>query len=337
MSEHQHDLDPMAVMRLASAYWHSSVIHVANQLDLFTQLEKSAKNAAELARDCEADERGIEMIAIACVDLGLLEKEQGRYRNSALAKTFLVRSSPRFQGGIVSMFEAWVPAWGQLADAVRTGRPVVEKQHDKGPDQTRKYIMGMLYRGIPQAELLAQQLPLTGKQRLLDVGGGPGIFAILFCQKNPGLTAQVFDLPQTLTITQEIISQYQMQETVTTKPGSYLTDEFGEEQSYDAVLLSSMINQEGPEVVQAIMEKAFRVLRPGGMLILQEQLLNDEKTGPLLAVLIGLNQLVHTPAGRAYSGNELAVLADKVGYREIKYKPLSEPSPFTLLVAVKPG
>ncbi|MEE8379520.1 MAG: methyltransferase [Gammaproteobacteria bacterium] len=327
-------LDPMAVMRLSSAYWHSSVIHVAQQMDLFTRLADGGKTANELAKLCEADPRGIEMLTIACIGLGLVEKRGDQFFNSALADTFLVKSSPRFQGGIVSMFDAWVPAWASLGEAVKKGMPVVEKQHDKGPEQTRMYIMGMLYRGIPQAELLAAELPLIDKNNLLDVAGGPGIFSIMFCKQNPQLSAKVLDLPQTLSITQEIIAQYHAEDKVSTQSGDYLSDDFGK--SYDVVLLSSMINQEGPEVVRDIMAKSYRAMESGGLLIVQEQLLNDQKTGPLLAVLIGLNQLIHTPAGRVYNGQELAEIATSVGFRQINYRALPEPSPFTLLTAIKP-
>lgn len=326
--------DPMLVMQISSAYWNSSVLHAANSLDVFTKLAEGPATAAELARKCGADERGLEMILIGCVGLGLLTKEQGTFRNNEASDTFLVKGRPRYQGGIVTMFQEWVPAWAKLRDAVISGQPVVVKQHDKGEDSTRAYIMGMLYRGIPQAELLATEVPLTGRKRLLDVGGGPGIFSIIFCQKSPGLTATVFDLPQTLTITREIIQRYGADAAVATSEGSYLEDEFGHD--YDVVLLSSMISQEGPDVIKSILRKSFDAMLPGGRLLVQEQFLNTEKSGPLLPVLIGLNQLIHTPAGRAYSAQEMADMAYEIGFRDLSFRPLPDPSPFTLVTGVKP-
>lgn len=328
------DLDPMAVMRISSAYWDSSVLHTANALDVFTKLAAGAATAEELAKQTGADARGMEMILIGCVCLGLLAKEQGRYSNTPLAATFLVKGSPRYQGGIVSMFESWVQPWSRLKDAVVNGKPVVEKQHDHGEEATRTYIMGMLYRGIPQAELLASEVPLTGRKKLIDVGGGPGIFSIIFCQRNPGLKADVFDLPQTLRVTRDIIGMYNAQATVTPREGSYLADDFGS--GYDAVLLSSMISQEGPEVIKNILRKSFQAMTSGGLLMCQEQFLNTEKSGPMLPVLIGLNQLVHTPAGRAYSAKEVADWAAEIGFVDVSFRPLPDPSPFTLITATKP-
>ncbi len=326
--------DPMAVMRIASAYWHSSVLHVAHALDVFTKLAEGPATAQEMAERCQADPRGMEMILIGCVGLGLLEKEGERFRNGPIADTFLVKGRPRYQGGIVSMFADWVLPWTRLREAVVTGRPVVQKQHDHGEEATRTYIYGMLHRGIPQAELLAREVPLTGRKRLLDVGGGPGIFSIIFTRENPGLKADVLDLPQTLKVTREIIADWKAEDAVSTVEGNYLEDDFGS--GYDVVLLSSMINQEGPEVIREILRKSYEAMESGGLLLVQEQFLNTEKTGPLLPLLIGLNQLIHTPAGRAYSAKEVADMAAEVGFRDLSFRPLPEPSPFTLITGLKP-
>lgn len=327
-------LNPMAVMEISSAYWNAFVMHVANSLDVFSAIGEGAFSAEELAEKCKADSRGLEMILIALVPLGFLAKEGEKFSNTKLSKTFLVKGSPRYQGGIVSMFESWVDAWSKLKDAVVKGEPVVEKQHDHGEEETRTYIMGMLYRGIPQADLLAEEVSLAGKKRMLDVGGGPGIFTIKMCQKYQGLTGDVFDLPQTLKITREIIENFNATDLVGTVEGSYLEDTFGN--GYDVVLLSSMINQEGPEVIKNIIQKSFDAMESGGTILIQEQFLNTEKDGPLLPVLIGLNQLVHTPAGRAYSAKEVADMAHEIGFRELSFRPLPDPSPFTLITGVKP-
>ncbi len=338
MSEHDksgYDLDPMAVMRVASAYWDSSILHVANSLDVFTKLSKEGPaTAEEMAQRCGVDARGIEMILMGCICLGFLEKVEGRFRNTPLAETFLVEGSPRNQRGIVSMFKNWVLPWSRLEEAVRSGAPVVEKQHDHGEEATRTYIMGMLHRGIPQAQLLAEEVPLQGRKKMLDVGGGPGIFSIIMCQKNPGLKAAVLDLPQTLRVTRDIIRDWNAEGVVETIEGSYMDEGYGE--GYDVVLTSSMISQEGPDIVKHILRESFKAMVSGGIILIQEQFLDDEKTGPMLPVQVGLNQLIHTPAGRAYSAKEVAEFAREIGFVDLEYRPLPDPSPFTLITGIKP-
>ena len=324
----------MAVAMMSSAYWNSCVIHAAQRFDVFNQIGTGQATAQELAERCGADPRGMDILLVACASLGLLMRKDGRYKNSPLAKTFLVKGSPYYQGGIVSMFEEWYPTWGRLYDAVRTGKPVVEKPHDQGEEAVRTYIMGMHYRGVAQAKLLAQKISLKGRKRLLDVAGGPGTFSIMMCLKNKGLQAVVLDLPQTLKITQEIIENFHVPNRVQTQEGNYLRDEtFG--RGYDALLLSSMFNQESPTVIKNIMRKSLATLNPGGLVIVQEQLLNDEKSGPALAALIGVNQLLHTPGGAAYSGEEMAEWMGEVGFTKVQRVPMPSPSPFTVLKGVK--
>jgi hypothetical protein len=75
-------LDPMTVARISSAYWHSKVLHVANRLDVFNRLAGRTAMAEELAREVGADPRGLDILLIAVTSLGLLERVNGRYRNS---------------------------------------------------------------------------------------------------------------------------------------------------------------------------------------------------------------------------------------------------------------
>lgn len=328
-------LDPMAVMQASSAYWPARVLHAAQRLDVFSKLDGHPATVSDLAGECQADPRGLEILLIACTSLGFLTRKAGVYRNTPLSDTFLVKGRPRYQGGIVSMFDSWYPNWERLYDAVVTGKPVVEKPHDQGPEALRAYIYGMHYRAIAQAELLAKKIDLSKQRRLIDVAGGPGTFDIFLCKAYPNLSATVLDLPQTLEVTRQIIASYQMEGRVKTRPGNYLEDaSFGE--GYDTLLLSSMFNQESPQVNKEIMRKSYAALQSNGLVIAQDQMLNPDKSGPLLSALIGVNQLIHTPGGAAYSSQELGDWLKEVGFVKIKSMVLPPPSPFTVITARKP-
>lgn len=326
--------DFMAVMKIASAYWGSRVLHAANRLDIFTKLDGREATAEELARECNTDRRGVDILLVACTAQGLLKRKEGKYSNTELSSAYLVKGRERYQGGIVSMFDDWYMPWVGLPESVITGKPTIHKPHDISDEATRNYIMGMHHRAIGQAYLLCDTVDLKGRRQILDIAGGPATFTIFICKKTPGLKGIVFDLPQTLKITREIIKFYNAEDQVTTMEGDYLKDGFGS--GHDAVLLSSMMNQESPEVNNRTFKKAFDSMVSGGLLILQEQMLNSEKTGPLLSALIGVNQLIHTPGGAAYSDKEITGWLNGVGFRGVEFKQLAQWSPFTVLTAVKP-
>ena len=89
--EPEPDITPIPLMQLATAFWAFKTLSTAIDMDLFTRLETSPMNPPELARWLNIEERPAEMILTGCAGLGLLSKQNGRYRNTPLAENFLVR------------------------------------------------------------------------------------------------------------------------------------------------------------------------------------------------------------------------------------------------------
>ena len=70
--------------------------------------------------------------------------------------------------------------------------------------------MGMFNLASLLAPRIAQAIDLSGCRRLLDLGGGPGTYAIHFCLANPGLSAVVYDLPTTRSFAEETIARFDL-------------------------------------------------------------------------------------------------------------------------------
>ena len=122
--EPESDVTPIPLMQLATAFWGFKTLSTAVDMDLFTQLEVSPMNAPELARWLNIEERPAEMILTGCAGLGLLSKQNGRYRNTPLAETFLVRGGRYYFGGFVTMLNHRLySGWDKLPQAMRTNRP----------------------------------------------------------------------------------------------------------------------------------------------------------------------------------------------------------------------
>src|SRR5437667_12085690 len=99
----QPEITPIPLMQLATAFWGFKTLATAVDMDLFTHLSSSPMSASELARWFNIEERPAEMLLTGCAGLGLLEKQDGRYRNTPLADTFLARSARYYFGGFVTM------------------------------------------------------------------------------------------------------------------------------------------------------------------------------------------------------------------------------------------
>ena len=76
--------DPSAIVRLSTAYWESQTLLTANRLRLFDVLAEGARSAEEVAARLGLDPRGAALFLRACVGLGLLQENAGRFENSAV-------------------------------------------------------------------------------------------------------------------------------------------------------------------------------------------------------------------------------------------------------------
>ncbi len=326
-------MDPMKVMRVASGYWNSCVLHAGNRLDIFNRLDGQAKDLDTLAEETGADRRCLGALLSALVSIDFLDRDGDTFMNNPFSQTFLTSSSDLYQGGIVYMFENWYEAWGGLYNTVMSGKPSALMHQEYSDEETRNYMMGMHNRALSQSDVLTGMIDLSGKKKLMDVGCGPSTFAIKFCEKYDGLNAVAMDREQNLKIAQEIVDMYDMNDRVELRPGDYNTDDLGS--GNDAMLLSSMTNQESPENIRKLLKKCYDSMNSDGVIMIQEQLLHADKKGPELAALIGVNQIINTVGGSSYSTAEMeAILAD-VGFVDIKSEQMAPPSPFIMVTGYK--
>jgi hypothetical protein len=119
------ELTPLPLMQLATGFWASKALFAAHELGLFSLLSRrDGSTAAQVAADLDIAERPAEMLLTACASLGLLDKRDGRYRNSPLAAKYLVPGGPDYCGGFIAFNDKRIyRTYGQLTDAVRTNRP----------------------------------------------------------------------------------------------------------------------------------------------------------------------------------------------------------------------
>lgn len=326
-------MDPMRVMQVASAYWQSSVLHAANRLDIFNLLDGKPKDLDTLTKETGADRRCLGALLSALVSIDFLDRDGDVFRNNQFSQTFLTSASKFYQGGIVYMFENWYQAWGGLYNTVKTGKPSALMHQEYSDEETRNYMMGMHNRALSQSSVLTDMFDLSGKKQLMDVGCGPSTFAVKFCERYPGLNAIAMDRPQNLKIAKEIVDMYHMQDRVKLLPGDYNTDSLGT--GNDAMLLSSMTNQESPENIKKLLKKCYDSMNKNGVIMIQEQLLHADKKGPMLAALIGVNQIINTVNGTSYSTTEMENILREVGFVDVKSEQMAPPSPFIMVSGYK--
>ncbi len=276
------------------------VLEVANKIGLFGTLAGKSLSLHELCKECRTKPPMTEKLLIACAAMGLVEREGDLYKNSEFAATYLVPGAPLYQGDIIAHSDAVRGFWDGLEEEICLEVPTEDEEKTH-----RNFIMGMHNITLAgRGRVFSDNIDLGGRRRLLDVGGGPGTYSILACTKCPQLEAVVFDLPATIAIARQVVAEQGFTDRIEFCEGDWEKDAFGE--GFDVVLLSNVMHGQGSLAAMKL-GKSMQAMEAGGLLVIQEFLLNDDKTGPLTAALF--NMMVG-----AYSARELLSLVEEAGF-----------------------
>jgi SAM-dependent methyltransferase len=273
---------------------------------------------------------GIVLNALCGQDL--LVKKEEKYANAPAASKYLVQGKPFYLGDILKHNANLWERWGKLSEVLKTGKPARGVRRKRSPGETRDFIFGMENLSRCFGDLILPHVNLGGRHSLLDLGGGPGAYAVLFCKHYPALFATVFDLPEVVKFARKHIEEEGLGNRISTLEGDYLRNSIGS--AYDAVLASNVIHSLGPKQILRIFKKCFKALDPGGILLVRDFILDEDGTDPPAASLFAVNMLVGTTEGNCYTEAEVTQWLQKTGFVRISFSRISPDS--ALLTAYKP-
>jgi SAM-dependent methyltransferase len=305
-----------------SAYRLPRVLLVALELDLFTTVGDRSWMIPDLAKELKVSERGLSILCRNLAAVGVLQKKGAGYRNSRLGATALNADHSAYRGGYLNLIKSHWGDWIRLLESVRSGLPIDHDTPDS-PDYRRQFTWAMHHRTLEIAPAIAAQISFAGCTKLLDLGGGPGTYAMAFLAKHPMLRATVCDREAALEVAKEIACTHKVRRRL-----SYLPLDFSSEPipgTYDVIWYSNVLHIYSPEENHAIFRRAWAALRPGGRFIIQDAFLHDRKgLYPVEASLFAVSMLLFTRGGNTYSASETTRWLKEAGFISVKPVPLKE-------------
>lgn len=310
-------------------YWVSRALLTAIELDIFTAVGEGA-TATQISNKLGTNARATEMLLNVLVSLRVLAKHEGVFRNTPNSARYFCAGSPdNSQPGLLHIAHLW-ERWSKLTECVRNGGPGSLPRRERDEASTRDFIAAMDRNSRERSKQIVRAVG-TDFSRMLDLGGGSGAYSIAFAKANLKAQFEILDVPAVVPLTQEYIERAGLHSRIHTRAGDMLTDEYGE--GYDLVLLSAIAHMFSPEENRALLARIYRALTTGGRLVLQDFILNTDKTSPPFAALFSLNMLVSTRAGASYSEPEYRAWLSDVGFRDVTR--VSLPGPSDLMIASK--
>lgn len=313
---------PDPLYQMIRGYMPSRCILTALELDIFTAVGEGS-DAERLASTIGANVRATEILLNALVALGLLAKHGKQYTNTPESERFFTqRSRDNHRTGLLHVANIW-HHWSTLTEVVRTGRRV-PAAGDNSARWTRDFIAAMQNNAKDHAPAVVKALGTAGVRRILDLGGGSGIYSIAFAKASAQVKCEILDLAKVVPLTSEYVAGAGLSSRITVRAGDMLQDKLGS--GYDLIMLNAICHMFSETQNKDLFCRARGALASRGRLAVQDFILDPDKTGPKHAALFSVNMLVGTDAGATYSEPEYAGWMKEAGFTRVHRSGLPGPS-----------
>lgn len=293
------------------------VLQTACHLNIFDAIPDGGIDSKKLAFSQELHSRAVELFCNALVSLELLEKRKEKYFLTDFSKKYLLSKGEHYIGYLIKHLHELMESWVDLGKVLKTGKPVSTLMNmAKKPAEAKLFTLTMHTISALQAPQVVKLVDLTPYNKLLDIGGGPGTYAIHFCKEYPKLSATILDLPAILSTSRDVVKKYGMNDRFSFRPADYNRDTIPE--GYDVALLSNIVHMESNEANAQLIKKVYTSLKKPGLIIIQDYMMNEILTEPTDAALFALTMLVKTEKGRCYSFSEVENWLVTAGFKNIK-------------------
>lgn len=325
--------NPERVLRLINGYWATGILGAAASHSLFTHLEAGANDAGRLAERAGISERGAQTLLDGLVSVGLVEVRDGRYHNTADAAAFLVDDKPASLKSFAELKLSQMGGLKDLPDVVRNGGPVTDATVEVADNpHWEKVVQAIAAQSVPVATLVADELRLAeaGEISILDVGGGSGIYSASWLERNPAARATQLDWAPINAIARRLLADKGVADRFTCIDGDFHTTDFGTG-VYDIAVYSHIAHQEGPEDNVAVFTRLRDALKPGGTLVVNDYIVDDDRGGPPFPLLFASEMLLKSKQGKTWRQADYHAWLTKAGFEDISFHPT--PSPATVVFA----
>jgi len=317
---------PQLFFQTINAHMRTEALKTGIELEVFTAIGEGNTTPAEIAKRCNASEKGIRVLCDYLTIMEMLTKKDGHYGLTLDSSVFLDKRSPAYVGGATEFLcsETITNGAKHMTEAVRKGGTAMENDGTVGPDNPVwvKFARGMAPMMAMPAQMLAKLVDPNAdrKLKILDIAAGHGLFGINFATNNPQAEVTAVDWKAVLEVAKENAQKMGVADRYKTIEGSAFDVDFGT--GYDLVLLTNFLHHFDPPTCETLLRKVHAALADGGRAVSLEFVPNEDRVTPPDSAGFSMMMLTGTPSGDAYTFPELERMAANAGFKRSTLHPL---------------
>ncbi|GAA3343170.1 methyltransferase [Amorphoplanes nipponensis] len=310
---------PTRLKELALGNAYAAMLHAATRLGIADALGEEPATVPELAETVGADGPTLRRLLRAlALDGVFAETPDGRFTHTEMSRLLRTGSPASMADMVLWAGAAWTwQAWPKLADAVRTGEPVVPGLYGKdfftylredGGADAEVFDRAMTQSSARTSESVAAALDTSGAKTLVDVGGGQGHLLRTLLETRPYLHGVLFDQPGVVDgAVPELRDGGVLAGRATVVPGDCLE---AVPVDADIYLIKQVLKWDFDRSVR-VLANIRAAARPGARVVVVQNLVDDTPE-PRYAAAMDLLLLLNV-GGREHSLDEFKTLFTRAG------------------------
>ena len=311
--------DTVRLQRISQAFWESAALMSAVELDLFTAISSGANTIESAAKAMDIEVVNAERLLVTLTAMDLLTRTGETFTNAEDVERFLVRGKKSYAGPWMLFGKPGWREWGKLTEHLRAGREDERRLGMYGEsftvERARKYHQATYSIGMGAARRFHRQVDLSGRRKLIDLGGGSGCYCIVAAETYPELKAEVLDLAPVVTVTREYLEENGVSDRVSASTCDFTTDALPHDA--DVAIMASNLPQYNREIIADVIARVHDALQPGGEFHLIGEMLDEDGAGPLAPALWGLTEALSHSTGLAHSIADCVFYLEKAGFGQL--------------------
>ena len=329
---------PQLFFQTMNAHQRTEALKSGIELEVFTAIGEGSTTAGDIAKRCQASEKGIRVLCDYLTIMGMLTKQDGHYGLTLDSSVFLDKRSPAYLGGAVAFLGHPMVAGAakNMTEAVRQGGTTMPEDGTVGPNNPVwvTFARGMAALMDLPSQLMAKLVDPQAdrKLKILDIAAGHGLFGIAFAKNNPQVEVTALDWKAVLEVAKENAQKAGVADRYKTIEGSAFDVDYGS--GYDLVLLTNFLHHFDAATCETLLRKVHAALADGGRAVTLEFVPNDDRVTPPDAAGFSMMMLLSTPSGDAYTFAEIERMAANAGFSRSTVHPL-QPTFETVVISEK--